>query len=108
IYFSSRESPKRWAGVVAGGKIFRVSLEGTAETALALTWDNDDVRRPLNAWAHIALSRKEGVFKLFLNGKLMDEKYLPTQKYNLNSGSGFFIGHSSWAGSEYFRGYLDA
>lgn len=108
IYFSSRESPKRWAGVVAGGKIFRVSLEGTAETALALTWDNDDVRRPLNAWAHIALSRKEGVFKLFLNGKLMDEKHLPTQKYNLNSGGGFFIGHSAWTGSEYFRGYLDA
>ena len=56
----------------------------------------------LNTWTHIALTRSNGIMRLFVNGTI-DGSVTNTQNF---IDTNFFIGKGVWANSE-FEGYLD-
>lgn len=65
-----------------------------------------------NKWHHIAIVRKDGVFKFFIDGKLKiddENKKFVTANYNLAT-KGTILGDSGYAGTNNyhgFKGYLD-
>lgn len=58
---------------------------------------------PANTWSHVALVRKSGITRLYLNGTLLGQATFLTQSI---SGGTAYLGQSG-AGSEYWGGLMD-